>query len=68
LEDVEFCFEGCRTRFCFPCVNGICPYGRDFMTECYPKLSVEQRFMFDTLFKLRAKVVRRCVIVTGAIV
>ncbi len=57
MEDLE-CMEGCRYRFCFPCVNGVCPYGRDFMSDCYPKLSVEQKFMFDMLFRLRARVAR----------
>ena len=59
MEDLETCLEGCKSRFCFPCVNGVCPYGRDFMIDCYPKLTFEQKFLFDMLFKLRAKVARR---------
>ncbi len=49
------CSEGCRSRFCYPCLNGSCPYGRDFYTDCYPKLSVEQQYLFDMLIRLRAR-------------
>ena len=55
----EPCVEGCRSRYCFPCINGVCPYGKDFMLECYPKLTPEQRMLFDELFNLRAEIARR---------
>jgi len=50
--------EGCgRGKYCFPCVSGLCPLNLDFMTDCYPKLSPEQRQLFDELMRLRAEVV-----------
>ncbi len=58
MEDDSCFVVGCKGKFCFPCVNGVCPYGKDFMMECYPKLNFEQQFLFDMLFKLRAKAVR----------
>ncbi len=50
--------EGCRSRFCFPCISGTCPLGMDFMRDCYPKLTSEQKALFDELFGLRAEVAR----------
>jgi len=56
LEEVYI--EGCISRYCFPCLSGICPFGMDFMTDCYPRLASEQRSLFDELFVLRAEIAR----------
>ncbi|AEA48076.1 hypothetical protein [Archaeoglobus veneficus] len=53
------CDEECRGKYSFPCVSGLCPFGMDFMTECYPYLEPEQKMLFDELFMLRAEVARK---------
>ncbi len=48
---------GCaKGTYCFPCVSGLCPQGMDFITDCYPKLSSEQKQLFNEMMKLRAEI------------
>ncbi|RUM33187.1 MAG: hypothetical protein DSY33_05125 [Archaeoglobus sp.] len=47
------------SRYCFPCLSGTCPLGMDFMKDCYPRLTPEQKLLFDELFGLRAMILRR---------
>ncbi len=42
---------------CFPCVRGLCPYGRDFAKDCYPNLPEWQKKLFDELKRLRANMI-----------
>lgn len=52
------CVEESESKYCFPCVSGLCPLNMDFMTECYPYLDSEIKDLFDELFSLRASIVR----------
>jgi hypothetical protein len=59
VEENEIFPAGCSgNKYCFPCIVGLCPYGRDFMRDCYPKLSLEQKMLFDELFSLRVEIAK----------
>lgn len=49
-------FRCAKGKYCFPCVNGVCPFGLDLMRDCYPKFTPELRALFDELITLRSKV------------
>ena len=51
-------FPCSSNKYCFPCIVGLCPYGKDFMRDCYPKLNLEQKMLFDELFSLREEIAR----------
>lgn len=51
--------------YCFPCISGVCPFGKDFMTDCYPRLPKKQKQLFELLFELRSKVVRRYAVINA---
>jgi len=50
------CSKDRRGRYSFPCVSGLCPYGRDY-EECYEFFDEETRRLFDELSTLRMSVV-----------
>jgi|GEM_PF-1535601 hypothetical protein len=52
------CKEEYKSKYCFPCVSGLCPYDMDFFKECYPGLDSEQKNLFEELFSLRAEIAR----------
>ena len=52
------CDEGRTSRYCFPCISGICPFDMDFLSDCYPGLDPELIDLFDELFLLRSRVAK----------
>ena len=56
LEYIKKNFKCAKGRFSFPCVSGLCPYGKDPMNDCYPKLPPTQRMLFDELVFLRSRI------------
>lgn len=52
------CRDEHKSRYCFPCISGLCPYGMDFENDCYPVLDPEQQELFEELYMLRSKVVQ----------
>ncbi len=50
------CMRERRGRYCFPCVTGLCPYGRTFV-ECYDYLDEETRNLFSELAVLRSEII-----------
>ena len=53
LDVVEVpCLMSRKNRFCFPCVKGLCPYGRHF-EDCYEFFDDEVRELFNELVILR---------------
>jgi hypothetical protein len=49
------CDESRTSRYCFPCISGICPFDMDFLSDCYPGLDPELIALFDELFLLRSR-------------
>ncbi len=49
-------FRCAKGKYCFPCVNGVCPFGLDLMRDCFPKFTPEIRALFNELIVLRSKV------------
>jgi len=55
---IKPCREEQKSKYCFPCISGLCPYEMDFLTECFPELDSEQKNLFEELFSLRAEIAR----------
>lgn len=53
------CRDEHKSRYCFPCISGLCPYGMDFENDCYPELDPEQQELFEELYMLRSKVLQQ---------
>jgi len=49
----------CGGSCCFPCVNGLCPYGLDPLKDCCSRMDPEIRALFEELVDLRACYMRR---------
>ncbi len=52
------CRDEYKSRYCFPCISGLCPHGMDFESDCYPELEPEQQELFEELYLLRSQLVR----------
>ena len=57
LEFVEIpCVKDGKGKYSYPCVTGMCPYGRTFL-DCYDYFDDEIKSLFDELSALRSEVV-----------
>lgn len=52
------CRDEYKSRYCFPCISGLCPYGMDFENDCYPELDPEQQELFEELYLLRNQLIQ----------
>jgi len=52
---VPICTTG---KYCFPCVNDVCPFGLDPIRDCLHRFSPDVRELFEELYSLRSKIAR----------
>lgn len=55
------CNNELKSKYSFYCVNGLCPFGRDFYRECLPYMEESIFDMWVELMELRSEVITKAV-------